>query len=455
MYTLMTRGAYSAIILFLFDVAVASGSVYLAKGIQRLMPGVSLPDELLWLKASIYTLTGIACFYFQDLYNWKYWRKTSELTSSLLLGGGLALIVLALCYYIVPAVGLERDVLLGSLAITLLASFAFREASLKAKFGKYNGTRVVVLGDGDNAKFLFREIRSGGYPVVFEGYIGRNNWDLAARYLGDVTDMHRIIKEYEPDLLVVAPDGWRGTLPIDDLLHIKLTSCDVIDSPSFYEKMTGRILVEEIRPSSIIFTHGFLSSPIQDAFKRGFDILFALVGFVVTLPIMVITAIVIRLESPGPIFYVQKRVGQDGKDFKLIKFRSMRTDAEKFGPQWAMENDPRVTRVGRVIRKLRIDELPQFLNVLKNDMSFVGPRPERRYFVDQLEKVIPFYALRLHAKPGITGWAQVNYRYGDTIEDAREKLKYELFYMKHRSLWMDLVIIFKTIKVAIKARGAQ
>jgi sugar transferase (PEP-CTERM system associated) len=451
----MTRSANSAITLFIFDVAVALGSVFAAKFLQRVLPGVSLPDELLWIKASIYATTGIVCFYFQDLYNWKYWRKTSELTSSLLLGGGLTLIVLALCYYIVPTVGLDRDVLLFSLALTLMASFVFREATMKLNFGNSTGTRVVVLGDGDNAKVLFREIRSGGYPVVFEGYIGRNNWDLAARYLGDVTELHRVIRELEPDLLVVAPDGWRGTLPIDDLLHIKLTSCDVIDAPSFYENMTGRILVEEIRPSSIIFTHGFLSSPIQDAIKRGFDIFFALVGFVMSLPIVLLTAIAIRLDSPGPIFYVQNRVGQDGKDFNLIKFRSMKQDAEKLGPQWAMENDPRVTRVGRIIRKLRIDELPQFVNVLMNDMSFVGPRPERRYFVDQLEKVIPFYALRLHAKPGITGWAQVNYRYGDTIEDAREKLKYELFYMKHRSLWLDLVIIFKTIKVAVKARGAQ
>lgn len=451
----MTRSAYSAITLFLFDVAVALGSVFLAKYLQRVLPGVSLPDDMLWFKAGIYATTGILCFYFQDLYNWKYWRKTSELTSSLLLGGGLTLIALALCYYIVPAVGLERDVLLGSLVITLAASFAFRQTSLKLKFGNRNATRVVVLGDGDNAKFLFREIRSGGYPVVFEGYIGRNNWDLASRYLGDVTELHRVIRDHEPDLLVVAPDGWRGTLPIDDLLHIKLTTCDVIDAPSFYENVTGRILVEEIRPSSIIFTHGFLSSPIQDAFKRGFDVFFALVGFTVTLPIMLLTAAAIRLESPGPVFYVQKRVGLDGKDFNLIKFRSMRQDAEKGGPQWASENDPRVTRVGRIIRKIRVDELPQFINVLKNDMSFVGPRPERRYFVDQLEKVIPFYALRLHAKPGITGWAQVNYPYGDTIEDAKEKLKYELFYMKHRSLWLDLVIIFKTIKVAVKGRGAQ
>ena len=451
----MTRSFYSAALLFVFDLAVAAGAVFFAKYIERWLPGVSLPDELLWLKGSIYASVGVVCFYFQDLYNWKYWRRTSELTSSILLGGGLALIVLALIYYIIPTVGLERNVLLGALFITLAASFAIRAVYLKFRFIDRRGTRVVVLGDGDNAKFLFREIRAGGYPVTLEGYIGRNNWDLASRCLGDVSDMHRVIKEIEPDLLVVAPDGWRGTLPIDDLLHIKLTSCDVIDAPSFYERVTGRILVEEIRPSSIIFTRGFLSSPVQDALKRGFDIFFALLGIVTTLPIMALTALAIRLDSPGPIFYLQQRVGKDGRDFNLIKFRSMRQDAEKKGPQWASQNDPRVTRVGRVIRKLRIDELPQFINVLKNDMSFVGPRPERRYFVDQLEKVIPYYALRLHAKPGITGWAQINYPYGDTIEDAKEKLKYELFYIKHRSLWLDLVIIFKTIKVAIKGRGAQ
>lgn len=451
----MTRSVYSAVLLFVLDLAIAAGSVFLAKYLQRLLPGISLPDEVIWLKSSIFSTAGVICFYFQDLYNWRYWRRTSELTSSILLGGGLALIVLAVIYYVIPAVGLERDVLLGALLITLSASFIIREVYLKLRFADSRGTRIVVLGDGDNAKFLFREIRSGGHPVIFEGYIGRNNWDLPSRCLGDVSELHRIIKEIEPDLLVVAPDGWRGTLPIDDLLNIKLTACDVIDAPNFYERITGRILVEEIRPSSIIFTRGFLSSPLQDAVKRGFDVFFALLGIVLTFPIMILTAIAIRLDSPGPIFYLQQRVGKDGKDFNVIKFRSMRQDAERKGPQWASENDPRVTRVGRIIRKLRIDELPQFINVLKSDMSFVGPRPERRYFVDQLEKVIPYYALRLHAKPGITGWAQVNYPYGDTIEDAREKLKFELFYMKHRSLWLDLVIIFQTIKVAVKARGSQ
>ncbi len=449
------RRFFSAAILFILDIIVAGGSVFLAKYIQRFLPEVSLPDEFLWIKAGVYTLVTLVCFYFQDLYDWKYWKKPSELISSILLGEGLTLIMLAFIYYILTIIGLERDVLLMAIAITSLSSFSFRMLYLKLRFTHYAGMKVVILGDGENAKFLFREIRSGGYPVIFEGYIGRSNWDLPLRCLGEASSLVDIVHKVDPDILVVAPDGWRGTLPIEDLLRVKFTLCDVIDSPTFYEQVTGRILVEEIRPSSIIFTRGFQSSRFEDLIKRVFDLVFGLFGLVISFPIMLLTALAIRIDSPGPIFYLQKRVGRDGRDFNVIKFRSMRQDAEKDGPKWASENDPRITRVGRIIRKLRMDELPQFINVIKNDMSFVGPRPERRYFVDQLEKAIPFYALRMHAKPGITGWAQINYPYGDTFEDAKEKLKFELYYMKHRSMWLDLVIIFQTIKVAIKGRGSQ
>ena len=449
------RRFFSAAIIFILDIIVAGSSVFLAKYIQRFLPEVSLPDEFLWVKAGVYTLITLLCFYFQELYDWKYWKKHSELISSILLGEGLTLIILAFIYYIFPSISLERDVLLMAIAIISGFSFMFRLLYLKLRFTHYAGIKVVVLGDGENAKFLFREIRSGGYPVIFEGYIGRSNWDLALRCLGEASALEDIVHKIDPDVLVVATDGWRGTLPIEALLKVKFSLCDVIDSPTFYEQVTGRILVEEIRPSSIIFTRGFQSARFEDLIKRLFDLAFALFGLIITAPIMLLTAIAIRIESPGPIFYLQHRVGVDGKDFKVIKFRSMRQDAEKDGPKWASQNDPRITRVGRIIRKLRMDELPQFINVIKNDMSFVGPRPERRYFVDQLEKAIPFYALRMHAKPGITGWAQINYPYGDTFEDAKEKLKFELYYMKHRSMWLDLVIIFQTIKVAVKGRGSQ
>jgi len=454
----MTRGMkrlFSAAILFFLDLAVAGGSVYAAKYLQRFLPEVSLPDELLWIKACVFALVTILCFYFQDLYDWKYWKKSSELISSILLAEGLTLIILAAVYYILPVAGLERDVLLMAISFTLVLTFGFRGLYVRLRSTRYAGQRVIIFGDGENAKFLFREIRAGGYAVSFEGYIGRSNWDLPLRCLGDASELTAIMKRIEPDILVVAPDGWRGTLPIEDLLKVKFTLCDVIDGPTFYEQITGRILVEEIRPSSIIFTRGFQASRLEDILKRTFDLAFGFIGLVLSSPFMLLTAAAIRLDSPGPILYLQHRVGKDGKDFRVIKFRSMRVDAENDGPRWASENDPRITRVGRIIRKLRIDEFPQFINVIKNDMSFVGPRPERRYFVDQLEKAIPFYALRMHAKPGITGWAQINYPYGDTFEDAKEKLKYELYYMKHRSLWLDLVIIFQTIKVAVKGRGSQ
>jgi len=451
----MTRRLIPTIFILLLDILVAFGAVFIAKAIEIILPMLSLPDEHLQIKAVTFLVVIVACYYFQDLYDWKYMRRRSEVLSSVLLSGGLSLIVLALVYFIIPHFTLERNVLLMALFLSLIVSFMIRAVYIQFKLADYGGLRIVVLGDGENAQYLFKEMRAGNYPVIFEGYLGKKNWEITSRYLGDTSELVNVISEISPDKLVVALDGWRGALPVDDLLKIKLTSCDVTDAPSFFEEMTGKILVEEIRPSSIIFTHGFLSSRFHDSMKRIFDVFFALLGLIVTSPVILITAIAIRLDSSGPIFYRQKRVGKDGREFNLIKFRSMNEDAEKDGPQWASEDDQRITRVGKIIRKLRIDEFPQFINVLRNDMSFVGARPERKYFVDQLTELIPYYALRMHTKPGITGWAQVNYPYGDSIEDAKEKLKYELYYMKHKSLRLDLVIIFQTIKIVLKGRGAQ
>ena len=451
----MARKRLSTVIIFVLDCILAFGAVFLAKRMQRLFPQVSLPDELLYLKAIIFTVVTIACFYFQDLYNWMYWRRYSELISSILLGGGATLIALALVYFILPMAGLERDLLIMAMLLSLGASSIIRAVYLSLRYTNIAGPRVVVLGDGQNAQFLISAIRSGAYPVIFEGYIGKPNAEIDCAHLGDVDKLQEIIKRLEPDKLVVALDDQRGALPIDDLLRIKLTACEVNEAPTFYEDYMGKIMVEDIRPSSMIFTRGFLSSTFDDTMKRAFDVFSAFLGLIISSPILLLTALAIKLDSPGPVFYLQKRVGKNGKEFKVIKFRSMRQDAEESGPQWTSENDPRITRVGRIIRRLHIDEFPQFINMIKNDMSFVGPRPERRYFIEQLNAVLPFYSMRLYVKPGVTGWAQINYPYGDSIEDAKEKLKYELYYMKHRSLWLDLAIIFQTIKVALKARGSQ
>jgi sugar transferase (PEP-CTERM system associated) len=229
----------------------------------------------------------------------------------------------------------------------------------------------------------------------------------------------------------------------------------VEDAATTYERITGKILVDDLKPSWLVFSDGFNASRVTRVVKRLFDLACAVAAFVVAAPLMLLTALAIRLDSPGPIFYCQERVGESGRRFTLCKFRSMRIDAEQGTPVWAADKDDRVTRVGRFIRLTRLDELPQLWNVLRGDMSFVGPRPERPFFVDQLAETIPLYMARHAVKPGITGWAQVKYRYGASVEDALEKLRYDLYYIKHLSLVFDLTILIDTVKVIVSGKGAK
>jgi len=229
----------------------------------------------------------------------------------------------------------------------------------------------------------------------------------------------------------------------------------VEDAVTTYERLAGKILVEDLKPSWLIFSDGFRVSRLRRAVKRVVDLLCALVVFVLSAPAMLLTAIVVRLESPGPILYRQERVGENGRVFTLLKFRSMRIDAEQGTPVWAKDGDERVTRVGRVIRVTRLDELPQLWNVLKGDMSFIGPRPERPFFVQQLAEAVPFYMARHSVRPGLTGWAQVKYRYGSSVEDAVEKLRYDLYYIKHLSLVFDMTILIDTVRVIVSGKGAK
>jgi len=239
-------------------------------------------------------------------------------------------------------------------------------------------------------------------------------------------------------------------------MELRLRGLDIEEATTFIERISGRIAVEAMLPSWLIFSEGFKTSPLRLFLKRTNDLANATGLLILAFPVMLLTAVLIKLDSPGPVFYRQKRLGRNGYEFDVLKFRSMRADAERHsGPTWATENDPRITRVGRVIRLLRIDELPQLINVLRGEMSFVGPRPEREYFVRQLEKQIPYYGLRLVARPGITGWAQVQYRYASTEEDSLEKLKYDLYYIKNSSLLFDLWIVLKTVKVVLAGSGAR
>jgi len=256
------------------------------------------------------------------------------------------------------------------------------------------------------------------------------------------------------DLLVVALENRRQMLPTEDLLRCRLGGIDVREREDLYEQVTGKLAIAAMRPSYLIFNEGFRRHPWAALMKRTVDIVFSLLLLLVTWPLMILAAIAVRLDSPGPSLFRQERVGQDGKPFTLHKFRSMRADAEKeSGPVWSSQDDPRITRTGRFMRKTRVDELPQLFNVLSGTMSLVGPRPERQHFIDDLAQQIPYFHQRHIVKPGLTGWAQINYPYGNTIEDALHKLQYDMFYIKNQSLLFDLSIIFNTIKTVVLRQG--
>ena len=273
--------------------------------------------------------------------------------------------------------------------------------------------------------------------------------------IGDFSQIFSICKDAKIDRIIVALDERRGKLPIEQLLKCRLKGIRVDEGMSFTEELNGKLSVESLYPSALIFSEGFKKSILFKKGKKYFDVLLAILGSIIAFPAGVLIAVAIKMDSEGPIFYEQERVGKDGKLFKLLKFRSMRMDAENAGPVWAMVEDRRVTRVGRFIRKMRLDELPQVLNVLRGEMSFVGPRPERPFFVKKLDREIPYYFHRHSVKPGITGWAQLCYPYGSSTEDALEKLKYDLYYIKNMSLIFDLTIILETIKTVIWRRGAR
>lgn len=321
--------------------------------------------------------------------------------------------------------------------------------------------RILVFGTGTRAKLVGRSLRKADPNVDLVGYFaGPNEAVTEVSAWGILTpdkSLTDIVMDEQVDEIVVALAERRGgSMPLRELLDCKLRGVRVVDIATHFEKTLGQIRLDSVNPGWLIFGDGFSQGMARTMVKRFFDLLFASTLIILTLPIMAVTGILILLESGGPMLYLQERVGLNGRLFNVIKFRSMRTDAEKDGkPRWATAQDDRVTRVGRVIRKLRIDELPQLFTVLLGDMSLVGPRPERPFFVDKLTQEIPYYAVRLSVKPGLTGWAQVRYHYGATMEDSAEKLQYDLYYVKNHTWFLDLVVLFETIGVVLTGKGAQ
>jgi sugar transferase (PEP-CTERM system associated) len=322
-------------------------------------------------------------------------------------------------------------------------------------------TRILVFGAGPAAQIVGNTLRQSDPNAQIVGYVpGPNEPEIAVPASELLTPNGTLVetaRRFGVDEIVVALTERRaGSMPLRQLLDCKLSGIKFYDLNSHFEKALGQIRIDYLNASWLIFGDGFNQGTARTVVKRLFDIVCSIVLTVLAAPIMVVTALLIKLESPGPVLYRQERVGQGNKSFFVTKFRSMRTDAEHDGkPRWASANDSRVTRVGNIIRRLRIDELPQLFNVLKGEMSLVGPRPERPFFVEQLTKGIPFYAVRHSVKPGLTGWAQVRYHYGATVEDSQQKLQYDLYYVKNHTLFLDLVVLMETVGVVLTGKGAR
>ena len=372
----------------------------------------------------------------------------------------LGVLFLSVLYFLVPAISFWRSNLLYSMVFACILLVGVRALLSRLFGGETFKRRVVVLGAGSRAARIADLAHQPGANFVAAGFIAMNEATPVvpgAVARSTIPNLAAHVTDLGASEVVMALEERRNALPLADLLRVKTTGVQVYELSTFLERETGRIDLGTVDPSWLIFSDGFAGGRmISGTVKRAFDIVASLALLILTAPLVLIAAVAVKLESAGPAFYRQRRVGLYNQGFDILKLRSMRTDAEVAGTAvWAAENDPRITRVGHFIRKVRIDELPQAWTVLKGEMSFVGPRPERPQFVGELEQQLPFYAERHMVKPGITGWAQINYPYGASVEDARHKLEYDLYYAKNYSPFLDLLIILQTLRVVLWPVGAR
>jgi sugar transferase (PEP-CTERM system associated) len=459
-------------------VAIESGIIVAAVMLSLYWRYPDKYEELLWsegqrgfAKLLLTAAVGQLTFYLFDLYDLEIIHSLRELCRRILMALATSSFILALIFWVIPTVQLgyidtedPTEAVGGvpsrTIVITLFLMIGWRILSHWVLSHPRFGERVLIVGTDTSAIELAQAIinnRNFGYRIV--GFVSEDPAQVGQslvnpKVIGVVSELNSIVTSERVDRVVVALSDRRGHLPVDQLLKLRLQGRAVIEEgTSLYERIMGKISVDMLRPSWIIFSGGTKRRRLWSVAHRLFNFSLAVVGIGLSFPLWVLTAIAIKLESPGPAFYKQERVGKNGKLFTIIKFRSMRQDAEKDGPVWASKDDDRTTYVGKFIRKVRIDELPQLINVLRGEMSFVGPRPERPMFVEQLTEVIPFYSQRHLVEPGLTGWAQVKYDYGASVEDALQKLQYDLYYIKNVSLFFDIWIILQTIKIVLFGRG--
>jgi sugar transferase (PEP-CTERM system associated) len=397
----------------------------------------------------------LLCSHWFDLYDTARLHTKGELYFRLLLVPGLLSFLLAAVSYLHPAYLLGNGSSAVGLLILTVALFGWRMGYSWLIQLPVLQERIYVLGTGESAQRLVQGLRKNpdlGVEVAswtgkLEGAVTRES---VAAHLSDIVSKFKIHR-----VIVAMPDR-RGTIPMQELLDLRMRGVKIEEATSWLEKISGKIEVENLYPSWLVFGLGFRRSTTFQLVRRFISIAVSLIGLILMAPLIPFIMLVIKLDSKGPIFYSQRRVGKGGHVFNVFKFRTMREDAEAgSGPQWAGDRDPRVTRVGKFLRSSRLDEIPQLWCVLKGDMAFVGPRPERPEFVEWLSREIPYYGMRHIVRPGITGWAQVRYKYGSTVQDAREKLQYDLYYIKNASIGFDLLIMFQTVKTVLLRRGAQ
>ena len=423
---------------------------------------IAFVDTLHWrapLVAIVLILTMASLGLYQVHLRAGWLGRLSRQAIAFVLGG----VVLTVLYYVIPDAFLGRGVMAIALGLGYVAVALWRVLFLSFVDADLFKRRVIVLGAGERAAEMMRKMRrksdQRGFKILGYVPVGTDPVSLPpAELLHPDQALCKWAAGLGVDEIVVAPDDRRGTLQVEALLECKQRGLAVTEIAEFIERVAGTITMDLTNPSWLVFSDGFNVSPLRRTIKRAFDVIVALLLLLVAWPFMLLTALAIRLESGrgAPILYRQERVGENGKAFAMIKYRSMRTDAECDGvARWAAKNDVRVTRVGSFIRKVRLDELPQMWNVLRGDMSIIGPRPERPQFVEDLNIRIRYYALRHCVKPGLTGWAQLRYSYGSSVEDAEEKLKFDLFYVKNHNFVFDLAILVQTVEVILFGRGAR
>jgi exopolysaccharide biosynthesis polyprenyl glycosylphosphotransferase len=412
-------------------------------------------------QAGAVSLCCIVAFYYNDLYDLRVVRSFSQFASRLLQSFGVALMLLAVFYTIVPDAGLTERAFVSGLLVAAGLLVPLRAVGYMVMRRRAFADRVLVLGAGPQARRIISEIESRPnfrYAVVGVVDEGIEAGDLPYPVLGPLERLDKIIDDVKPDRLIVALTERRGRMPMAQLLECGARGTVVEDGLRVYEHFTGKLPIESLTPSFLIFSGAFRKSRLQLALRRTCSLVAAATGLLFAAPLMVLIALAIKLDSRGPLLFVDERAGRSGQPFRLYKFRTMRPlprGQVVAAAVWDRDDSTRITRVGRAIRRLRLDELPQFWNVLKGDMDLVGPRPEILANVQTMTEHIPYYALRHSVRPGITGWAQTRFGYSVSLEQVTEKLRYDLFYIKHMSFWLDLRILVDTVKIVLFGRGAK